>query len=130
MKKNFLLCFMLLFNTLFAETILEKHIILPREFHIGQEFIYEGIPYIIKGYEQKKSNFYEKVKLILEHPIELGLEFGTETIILKIKHGKDKNNEITYDTSLRKRIRSYNWKAYLFGYLLIRYFIPPLISVK
>lgn len=117
-------------SSVLCHIIKQKHIILPRQLHVGQEFIFEGIPYIITGFDQKRSATFEKVKLILEYPIRFGLELGTETIILKIKHGKDNNNDIIYNTNIQHRFHDYNWKTYLLAYLFIRYFLPPIISIS
>ncbi|MGE0206527.1 MAG: hypothetical protein AB7R69_01635 [Candidatus Babeliales bacterium] len=119
MKKLFLMGMLMLTTTLIQS---EKHIILPRQFHVGQEFVYEGIPYIIKGYDHKKSADFEKVTLVLEHPLSFGLEFGTEVIELTIKHGKDPEKGILYNTHVQNRYNRYHVKTYILGLWAALYF--------
>lgn len=118
-----------MFNGTMCSLTFEKHVILPRQFHVGQEFVYEGVPYIIKGFDQKKSGEFEKVKLILEHPLSFGFEFGTETIVLTIKHGKNQEKGILYNAHLQKRYHTYHLKTYALGLWAALYFFNINIRV-
>ena len=122
-KIGLLSFFVLIITSLQGGTNSQKHVILPRTFHVGQEFIYEGIPYVIVGFDQKKQGNCEKVKLILEHPITFGFEFGTETLVLKVKQGKNEETGTTLHAHTSKRFYSYNWLAYFAAYIVFTHYL-------
>lgn len=101
---------------------LEKHVILPRQFHIGQEFIYDGVSYTIQGFDQEKNGDCEQVTLVLENPITFGLEFARETLILTLKQGTHEKTGTMYNTHLLQRYTTYHWKTYLLGLLFLKHF--------
>ena len=126
MKKYSLLIFIALVTIKINADEISRHVILPRQFLLGQEFIYEGIPYVIKGFNQEKGDEYENVTLFLEYPISFGLEFGKENLVLNIRQGKDKHgNKI--NTHIPERSRTLHWKTYFLAFCLIKYFFPSVI---
>ena len=108
----------------------KKHVVLPRQFHVGQEFIYEGVPYTIKGFDQEVMGDVEKVNLVLEFPIKyFGIEFAKETLSLCIKHGVDTQTGAHFNAHVPSKSFSYAFKTYFIAYLLLRHFVPFNVAV-
>ena len=103
----------------------KKHVVLPRQFHVGQEFIYEGVPYTIKGFDQEVIGDVEKVNLVLEYSIKyFGIEFAKETLNLCIKHGIDAETGTQFNAHVPSKILSYALKTQvILGYLFLKYFL-------